>query len=207
MSIDINELSLEDIGSWPPAVKFAAIAIVCVLIIAAAFWFDTRKQMQELDRAKAKEVQLRSTFEFKQKQAANLDAYRKQLDEIKKTFGKLLNKLPERTEVPGLLEDISKTGTATGLHFQLFDPEPEESKEFYTELPIKIVVLGNYHQLAMFVSEIASLPRIVTLHNFKIIDITKDKTKMKKLQDSGLTADDTLEMEITAKTYRYSESD
>lgn len=204
MSFDINELNFEEIGIWPLPVKAAIIGVLCVLILGLAYYFDTRSQLEVLAAAKSQEMDLRENFETKQRQAANLAAYKQQLEEIKQTFGKLLNQLPERTEVPGLLEDISKTGIANGLSFELFKPKPEERKEFYTELPIQIIVLGDYHQLGKFVSDVAALPRIVTLHDFKITEEKKPPTAGAS-KASDFQSGDELSMEVTAKTYRYSE--
>jgi type IV pilus assembly protein PilO len=143
-----------------------------------------------LDRAERQELELRATFEDKQRRAANFDAYREQLAEIERDFGAMLRQLPGRTEVPNLLVDISQTGLAAGLEEQLFQPMGEIQREFYAELPIRIRLSGSYHELGEFVSGIAGLPRIVTLHDIAITPVSPD-------------AYDELTLDVTAKTYRY----
>lgn len=170
-------------------VRIVAIAIMCILILLLGYWFDTKKQAAMLDRFQKEEIELKTTFETKQHKAANLEAYKEQMKTMKESFGALLRQLPEKSEVPGLLEDISHQGLATGLEFRSIRLQNENVIDFYAELPIDISVVGTYHQLAEFVSNVASLPRIVTLHDFTI-----EKTKA----DPNL-----LQMNITAKTYRY----
>ena len=191
INIDFNELDLEDIGSWPVAVKAIAILLACALLFALAYWFDTKKQFAQLKRIQQEEMTLRSSFESKQHKASNLEAYKEQMQTMKASFGALLRQLPEKTEVPGLLEDISHQGLATGLEFRSIRLQPEKQIDFYVELPIEISVIGSYHQLAEFVSHVAALPRIVTLHDFDVRGVD-DKNP------AGL-----LQMNITAKTYRY----
>ena len=168
INIDFNELDLEDIGSWPVAVKAIAILLACALLFALAYWFDTKKQFAQLKRIQQEEMTLRSSFESKQHKASNLEAYKEQMQTMKASFGALLRQLPEKTEVPGLLEDISHQGLATGLEFRSIRLQPEKQIDFYVELPIEISVIGSYHQLAEFVSHVAALPRIVTLHDFDV---------------------------------------
>lgn len=191
MNIDLNDLDLEDIGGWPWPVKIISIVVTCLMILFMGYWFDTKKQLSSLDKAQQEELTLRTTFEAKQYKAANLDAYKEQMATMKASFGALLRQLPEKTEVPGLLEDISHQGLATGLEFRTIRLQPEKEIEFYVELPIEISVVGNYHQFAEFVSNVAALPRIVTLHDFVIHPISSE------------TSGDNLVMNITAKTYRY----
>jgi type IV pilus assembly protein PilO len=150
----------------------------------------------ELLRVQEEELQLRQTFEQKQKKAANLEAYKEQLREMERSFGAMLRQLPGKTEVPSLLVDISQTGLAAGLEEKLFQPANEVRREFYAELPIKIRLTGSYHELGSFASGIAALPRIVTLHNIEI----------KPLGKEGLGVDE-LQLDVTAKTYRYLEDD
>lgn len=202
--MDLDELNLETIGTLPWSIKAIIIVVVCIIVMGLAFWFDTKAQIKVLKKEQKKEISLRQTFETKQHLAANLKKYEHQLKQIKRSFGKLLKQLPEKTEVPGLLEDISKVGTASGLHFTLFKPLSEERKEFYVELPIQIGVTGTYHQLGIFVSHVAALPRIVTLNDFNIIEIKK---KSKKGKVDTFTRGETLQMNITAKTYRYAGDD
>lgn len=192
MNIDLNDLDFENIGSWPLPVKLVANLLVCFMIAFLGYWFDTKNQIQSLNTAEAEELSLRSTFETKQHKAANLGAYKEQMATMKASFGALLRQLPEKTEVPGLLEDISHQGLATGLEFRSIRLQPEREIDFYVELPIEISVVGNYHQLAEFVSNVAALPRIVTLHDFVI-----------RLQDPQNQDYSQLVMNITAKTYRY----
>jgi type IV pilus assembly protein PilO len=187
---DLNELDLNNIGVWPTPVKLILVLVVCVIVAFAGYHFDTKKQLERLEQIERKEQQLRADFEKKQKKAASLAAYRKQLEEMKESFGAMLRQLPNKTEVAELLVDVSQTGLATGLEFELFKPSAEVPREFYAELPIEIKVKGNYHEFGNFISGIAALPRIVTIHDIKI-----SSGKDKKEQGLLLTA--------TAKTYRY----
>ena len=191
MNINLNELEFDDISSWPMPAKVAALSLVFLTILFLGYWFDTKSQLQSLDNYELEENQLKSTFETKEHKAANLDAYKEQMATMKESFGALLRQLPEKSEVPGLLEDISHQGLASGLEFRTIRLQSEKQIDFYVELPIEISVVGNYHQLAEFVSNVASLPRIVTLHDFSIRSAEKDKDPNKLL------------MNIIAKTYRY----
>lgn len=190
---DLQTLDFQDTGNWPMPVKGLAVGLVFVAVLAAGYWFDTSDQWDILQAERAKEVELKQTFELKQSKAANLDAYRQQLMEMKQSFGALLRQLPSKAEVADLLVDISQTGLASGLEFELFKPEAELHKDFYAELPITIKVTGDYHKFGNFVSGVAALPRIVTLHD-ATISHASDK-------------DARLVMAITAKTYRYTEDD
>lgn len=191
MNLNLNELDVNDIGNWPLVARGIMILFITVSIIALGFWFDTKKQLRVLEQYEQEEQTLKQTFEYKQQQAANLDAYQEQMKTMKASFGALLRQLPEKTEVPGLLEDISHQGLATGLEFRTIRLLPEKEIDFYVELPIEIAVIGTYHQFAEFVSNIASLPRIVTLHDFVVKRLSPDDTEER------------LMMNITAKTYRY----
>lgn len=186
--IDLNNLDLSNIGSWPTAVKVTLIAIVCVAAAVAGYFLDIKSQREKLANVERQEITLKQDFETKQAKAVNLDAYKQQLKEIEESFGAMLRQLPSKTEVEGLLVDISQTGLASGIEFQLFKPQGERFIEFYAELPISMKMTGKYHEFGNFVSGVASLPRIVTLHD---ISITDDK------KGGNLT------MEVTAKTYRY----
>ncbi len=186
--IDLNNLDFNNVGAWPVPVKAGLIVVVCILILVAGYFLDIKGQLENLDRARAQEAKLKQEFERKQAKAANLEKYKAQLEEMKKSFGTMLRQLPSKTEVEDLLVDISQTGLAAGVEFQLFQPGQERQIEFYAELPIKMKMTGTYHQFGRFVSGIAALPRIVTLHD---INITRDKKSGK------------LVMEVTAKTYRY----
>jgi len=185
--IDLSNLDLGNLGAWPMPVKAALIAVVCIIVLALGYFLDTQKQLDALERNRNEETTLKKDFEAKQAKAANLDAYKKQMEEMQQSFGAMLRQLPSKTEVEDLLVDISQTGLASGIEFQLFKPEAERQIDFYAELPITMKMTGTYHEFGRFVSGIAALPRIVTLHN---ITIRGDKS-------GGLT------MDVQAKTYRY----
>ena len=188
INFDLNDLDFSNIGKWPTALKIALIIIVCVAVGVAGFFLDIKGQIAKLQRAEREEVTLKQTFENKQAKAVNLAAYKQQLKDIEESFGAMLRQLPSKTEVEGLLVDISQTGLASGIEFELFKPEKERYIDFYAELPIKMKMTGTYHEFGNFVSGVAALPRIVTLHD---ISITKDPKS------------DRLTMDVTAKTYRY----
>jgi type IV pilus assembly protein PilO len=187
---DLNNLNLDpsNIGSWPIAARAIVILLLCGTILFAGYYLDTSDQIKVLEEAQAKEVTLKKTFEKKQAKAKNLAAYKAQMVEMERSFGTLLKQLPGKTEVPGLLDDISRVGIQSGLVFEYFKPSSEKPQGFYAELPIKIRVTGNYHQFGNFVSGTAALPRIVTLHDFAI---------------SSKKGGDGMVMTATAKTYRY----
>lgn len=190
---ELRSLDVNDVGRWPLPFRAAVIVIVFVLVVGLGFyWFIYKDKMPLLERAQADEQQYRDTFESKQRKAANYDAYKAQLAQIEQSFGTMLRQLPGETEIPSLIVDISQTGLGAGLQERLFEPQPEVPKDFYAEKPIKIRLTGGYHEIARFVSGIAALPRIVTLHN---ITITREN------QNSF----DDLSMEVTAQTYRYIE--
>lgn len=184
---------LEKAGTWPAAIKAAVIVILCLTVGGLWYYFDTRAQLQKLDSERGLEAELKSHFEIKQRKAANLDAYKKQLEHTEQTFGDLLKQLPDKTQVPELLVDVSQTGLASGLEFELFKPAAEVNKEFYAELPIQIRVVGDYVKFGTFVSGLAALPRIVTMHDVKIF----------RRQDASTRGKEQLTMETTVKTYRY----
>ena len=191
---DLNNLDPNNIGSWPLPIRLVVILAVCAGILGAGIWYDVKPQREVLAKEEQKEVELKSTFEIKQKKAANLEALKLQMQEMQQTFGDLLRQLPNKTEVAGLIVDISQTGLAAGLEFELFKPSKEIPSEFYAELPIQISVLGSYHQFGEFISGVAALPRIVTTHNINI-DL---KTKANVVEGQGQV----LIMKATAKTYR-----
>jgi len=188
---ELKSLDVNDVGRWPTAFRVAVIAIVFVAVVGIGIYFtiieDKRPQLQ---RAEDDEKLLRTTFENKQRKAANYDAYKAQLTQIEQSFGTMLRQLPGETEIPSLIVDISQTGLAAGLQEKLFVPQSEIPKDFYAEKPINIRLTGGYHEIGNFVSGIAALPRIVTLHN---ITITPETTGTY----------DVLSMEVTAQTYRY----
>ena len=185
---ELNELDLTNIGDWPAAIKLILIVILCAVVGVGWYFLDIEKQYLALERTEKTEVDLRLDFETKQAKAANLDAYREQLAEMQESFGAMLRQLPNRTEVADLLVDVSQTGLAAGLEFELFQPQGEVPKDFYAELPIKIRVIGDYHEFGEFVSGLAALPRIVTIHDVKI---------------NPRPNANSLVLEATARTYRY----
>jgi type IV pilus assembly protein PilO len=188
---DLRSLDTSDPGRWPLPFRIVAVGIAFTAVMAfGVYMFVVKKEVPLLDRAQQEEVNLRSTFEDRQRKAANFDAYRAQLAEIERDFGAMLRQLPGKTEVPSLLVDISQTGLGAGLEELLFQPTGEIQKDFYAELPIRLRYTGSYHELGNFVSGIAALPRIVTLH-----DIT-----IRPMQDGS---PDELTLDVTAKTYRY----
>jgi type IV pilus assembly protein PilO len=190
---DLRGLDTNDPGRWPLPFRVAAVAIAFVAVIAiGVYYFVWLDDKPTLDREKRKETELKAAFEDRQRKAANFDAYRTQLAEIERDFGAMLRQLPGKTEVPSLLVDISQTGLGAGLEEKLFQPTGEVQKDFYAELPIKLRYTGSYHELGKFVSGIAALPRIVTLHDIDIKPAEKDSTT-------------TLTLDVTAKTYRYLE--
>ena len=195
---ELNELDLTNIGVWPVPVKVVVILIVCVLVGVGGYYFDIEEQLNRLTTIENKEVELRNTFAAKQSKAANLEAYKKQLEEMKQSFGAMLRQLPNKTEVADLLVDVSQTGLASGLEFELFKPEAEVPREFYAELPIQLKVTGRYHEFGKFISGLAALPRIVTIHDIKIHERDKSTGDKKQPEEGRM-----LVLEATAKTYRY----
>lgn len=194
---DLQNLDPNNIGSWPAVLKALVLLGLCVAVLGAGYWFDTRTQIEELEREAKREEQLKQTFEIKQRKAANLEPLKRQLQEMKQTFGDLLRLLPNKTEIEGLLVDISQSGLAAGLEFELFKPGPEQPQEFYAVQPIQIQVTGSYHQLAEYVSAVAVMPRIVTQHDIAIVPRAGD--------DQGTKTK--LNMRMTARTYRYLEEE
>ncbi|MEB0040191.1 MULTISPECIES: type 4a pilus biogenesis protein PilO [unclassified Pseudomonas] len=190
--IDFNDLDLNNLGSWPAAVKTIAGALVLIIVLALGYNFYLKDLQDQLDQSLASEVTLKEQFSTKAYQAANLNAYKIQMKEMENSFGALLRQLPSDTEVPGLLEDITRTGLGSGLEFEEIKLLPEVTQQFYIELPIQITVVGAYHDLATFASGVASLPRIVTLHDFQIKPVEPGGTQK-------------LRMSILAKTYRYND--
>jgi type IV pilus assembly protein PilO len=185
---DLRRLDPKNIGNWPLGPKLGALVVLLVLIVFLSYWFDWQNQIEELDGHRTKEAQLRQTFLDKKKQAINLETYRKQLDDIEKSFGALLKQLPSKSEMDALLTDINQAGLGRGLQFELFKPAAAETmSEFYAELPIQLRITGGYHDFGAFATDISRLSRIVTLN------------------DIGLTAgkDGQIVMDAVAKTYRY----
>lgn len=189
--INLNELDFSNIANWPLAARIVVIILIAVAVIGLGYWFDIKDQQLRLDKVEKKEAELKSEFETKARKAANLEAYEQQLEEMRQSFGAMLRQLPNKTEVADLLVDVSQTGLASGLEFDLFRPGAEIPREFYAELPINIKVRGTYHEFGAFVSGVAALPRIVTIHDIAIAPPGKDA------KGGDLT------MELVAKTYRY----
>ena len=186
---DINDLDVNNAGIWPAPIKFIVVLIIFGLIAGGGYWFFIKDQYAQLERVERTEQELRKTYEEKAYQVANLEVFKAQMAEMEETFGALVRQLPRETEVPGLLEDITNTALGSGLALQEVKLQPEQRRDFYSELPINIRVSGSYHELASFVSSVASLPRIVTLHDLTI-------------KPTGGDAD-RLDMQVLARTYRY----
>jgi type IV pilus assembly protein PilO len=190
---DLRSLDTNDPGRWPLPIRIGAVALVFVAVMAfGVYMFVIQQEMPLLKTAQKEEVNLRATFEDRQRKAANFDAYRAQLAEIERDFGAMLRQLPGKTEVPSLIVDISQTATGSGLEELAFTPQGEIQKDFYAELPIKLRYTGTYHEFGNFVSGIAALPRIVTLHDIQI-------------RPANAQNPDELTLDVTAKTYRYLE--
>jgi type IV pilus assembly protein PilO len=195
---ELRSLDPRDPGRWPFVARAIAVA-ACFLLVAFGliYFFVWQDRMPDLEQRQTEEQQLRSEFRTKHAKAVNLAVYKQQLTDIEKSFGALLRQLPSRTEVPNLLVDISQTGLAAALEEKLFQPGPEVKKDFYAELPIHIQLTGSYHEFGAFVSGIAALPRIVTLHDIQITPLSKEKS----------APYDQLQLDLTAKTYRYLDDD
>lgn len=187
---DLNNLDLNDIGNWPAAAKSLVVVVFALLIAYLGYSFFVKDTIEQLERAELQEQELRQTYRVRYAQAVNLELYKKQMVEMEQTFSYLLKQLPATHETPGLLDDITYAGTSSGLTFVKINWMPEIEKEFYTELPIKIDVVGDYHQFGNFVSEVAKLPRIVSLHDFNVSMDTEER----------------LVFNVVAKTYRYKEN-
>ena len=178
---DFNEA-----GTWPLPIKIVVISALCLLVAGVGVYYDTLDQLAELENSERMEVELKRSFEVKQKKAVNLQDYKEQLQQIEASLAEMIKQMPTKQEVASLLVDISQTGLASGLEFRLFRPETPVRREFYSELPITIQVTGKYEELGLFVSGLASLPRIVTVHNVKIAPLDKSESMI---------------MDATVKTY------
>ncbi|HET7570333.1 MAG TPA: type 4a pilus biogenesis protein PilO [Gammaproteobacteria bacterium] len=190
----LNDLDFREAGNWPIAGKATLIALIFVVIVGAGYWFLIRDKYDQLQAARQQETTLKQQFETKAARASNLGALKKQLKDMQDSFGALLRQLPSKTEVDSLLRDISQTAQVDGLQQKLFQPQAENKKDFYAEKPIRMTVTGGFHQLAKFVSDVAALPRIVTLHDISIKPSGRDAK-----------SSDDLTMDLTAKIYRYLE--
>jgi type IV pilus assembly protein PilO len=195
---ELNNLDLNNLGNSSNPIKFGFLGIIFVAIIAAGLYFDTKNQLDALKKAEAQEIELKDEFEVKANQAAKLDLYKEQLAEMQASFQAILRQLPERTDVESLLVDVSQTALANGLEIKKFKPSAEAKKGFYAELPISLEVNGRFHDLASFISGVAALPRIVTMHDLKLA-----------LQPAKSDAPPSgkLSMTAIAKTYRYLKED
>jgi len=204
---DLQSIDGEDfkrLGTAPVLLRALLIILAVAAVIAAMSWFLIKPEFDRLDVVKAKEVQLRDTFDSEQAKAANRTAYVEQLEEMKKTFNVMLRQLPNKTDIESLLVDLSQTSVASGLDVKYFKPETEIPKEFYAEYPIKISVTGQYHEFGQFISGLAALPRIVTLSN---IDIGEIRNRAQQQANGEDVSKDKLKMDLVATTYRYIEEE
>jgi len=190
---DIASLDFENVGSWPVAVKVAIWGLLLIAVLVGGYYYHIKDLQAQLAQVEGQELELKKDFEKKAFQAANLEAYRQQMVEMEESFGALVSQLPSDTEVPGLLEDITNKGLLNGLEIASIQLQKEAAREFYVELPIAISASGSYHDLGAFISGMAGLPRIVTLHDFTITAKGDDANN--------------LGMSIIAKTYRYKDGE
>ena len=195
---DLRNLDQNNIGGWPKSVKIFFASIIVVLILFFGWYLHISDQQDELKAAQAKEVTLKKEFADKQAKAVNLEAYRKQLEDMKEMLQTMLRQLPSKTEMPDLLNDITQAALASGIETQLFQPGPEMMKDFYAEKPIQIKMLGSYHQFGTFISNVASLPRVVilTMHDVSLSPVAASV-------NSQAAKADQLMLEGIVKTYRY----
>ena len=191
---DFNNIDLNNVGSLPLPIKAVLLGVLGLLLVGIGYWFMWSPALDELDQSVEKEKELRTVFLAKKSQAIKIEAYRQQMVEIEKTFGALLKQLPDKSEMDGLLTDVNQAGLGRGLEFELFKPGQETVAEFYAEMPIQIKVLGGYHDLGAFATDVSKLPRIVTLNNLVIQPANKE------------AKDGRLVLEAVAKTYRYLDS-
>jgi type IV pilus assembly protein PilO len=196
---DFNNIDFKNAGNLPLPVKAVLLLVMLVVLLAAGYWFVWSPAAEELEAARAKEAELRNVFLDKKRQSINLEAYKEQMVEIERTFGALLKQLPDKSQMDGLLTDINQAGLARGLDFELFKPGKEVIGDFYAEMPIQIKVVGTYHDLGAFASDVSKLSRIVTLNDLVVSPATasKGKSSNEPVDASQLT------MEAVAKTYRY----
>ena len=201
---EVQNLDPNNMGSWPAPFKAMAIGLLCAAVLGGGYYLDTQAQLDDLSSHERREQELKDVFEAKQRKAANLEPLKRQLKEMEQSFGALLRLLPNRTEIEGLLVDISKSGLAAGLEFEIFRPTGEQPADFYAIQPIEIVVTGDYHKFGEFISAVAALPRIVTVHD---IDITPKvegpAARPAASPNRNAPQQRRLSMSIVAKTYRY----
>jgi len=195
---DLRNLDPSNIGSWPGVIKALVLLLICAAVLGAGYYFVVQEQIASLERVQQTEGDLKDTFEVKQRKAANLEPLKQQLAEMKQSFGAMLRLLPDKTEIEGLLVDISQSGLAAGLEFELFKPKAEQPAEFYAVQPISMTVTGTYHEFGEFISAVAALPRIVTQHDLEIVPLGGAKDA----PDVGSAAM-RLRLNMVAKTYRY----
>jgi len=200
---DFNNIDIKNAGSLPAAVKAVLLTALFLLVFLLGYYFLWSPALESLDSAKAKELELRQVFIDKKTQAINLAGYKQQMIDIEKTFGALLKQLPDKSQMDGLLTDINQAGLSRDLEFELFKPAQETQAEFYAEMPISIKVLGTYHNLGAFATDISRLSRIVTLNDIAVTTLNKEPNKDIKAS----AADAVLVMEAIAKTYRYLDAD
>lgn len=197
-NFDYQNPDFENMGSWPLAIKLSTLLLVAVLILFAFYWFMVKESGSRYERLVNQEPQLKQQYQTKSFQVSNLDAFKQQLSEMEETFGALLAQLPNEIDMPELLDDISTTGTQSGLEIDKITPSPDVVRDFYVETPISIDVRGSYHEMGNFVSSLAAIPRIVTLHDFN-------------MQNAGASeqneAEAPLRMTIEARTYRYKDDE
>jgi type IV pilus assembly protein PilO len=199
---EFKDLDFSNIASWPPLAKAVAAVLVVVVVSGLGYWFFTKSQLESLNSVRLTEQQLREEFMAKQRVMANIDAYRAQIEEMQTTLDDMLRQLPTRTEMPDLLEDVSNTGKQNGLQFELFKPESEQPREFYSAKPISIRARANYHQFGAFVSSVAALPRIVTLENATLVDPQQTGNR-NTTANASVASSKPLVIEATLQTYRY----
>lgn len=201
---DLRSLDINDIGRWPGIAQTVVVAVLCLALGGAGYWFVVKGQVEELKQAQSEEGTLRIRFEARQRKAAGLEAYKAQLAEMEERFGYMLRQLPGQKEVASLLQDVSQLRVASGLEEQLFQPQQEQPKDFYAELPISITLLGDFHQYGAFAEGVAALPRIVTLHNINL----KRAGAAGNRRGRSTVAEkigQPLVLNATARTYRYLE--
>ena len=194
---ELNDLDFSNLGDWPMPIKVGAIILICGLMLGGWYYYHIKDQYTTLARYEQEEIGLKEEFAEKHSKVVNLEAYRKQLAEMEEAFGVMLSQLPDKSEIADLLVDVSQTGLGSGLEFTLFQPLGETQKDFYVELPISMNVVGLYHQFGEFISGLAALPRIITIHNVQISG-EGNRRGQQNTQGSGI-----LQMSLTAKTYRY----
>lgn len=195
---ELNDLDFSNLGDWPMPIKAGAIILICGLMLGGWYYYHIKDQHTTLARYEQEEIGLKEEFAEKHSKVVNLEAYRKQLAEMEEAFGVMLRQLPDKSEIADLLVDVSQTGLGSGLEFTLFQPLGETQKDFYVELPISMKVVGLYHQFGEFISGLAALPRIITIHNVQISGQDSRRRGQQNTQGSGI-----LQMSLTAKTYRY----